>query len=189
MRIRDGRVMLTRALAVAAITVVAVAPIACPAANTLSPAEDRAFLVAAACNVAEGYANEFQIYADALAQRADDIRLNAQFASIPNGPSPLPVVDVSNDRDRATAAYPHFEKYMKLCTDAKRHNENAAYYNAAKAAIEYFTNKPWQDSLNLAIQQLTRCQSDYFGTTDGAKCETQIDRLVKQKIKWETTDG
>lgn len=87
---------------------------------------------------------------------------------------------------KATQRY--FSEFLGFCHDAKEHNRILANYNFDFAIIEHaLGSESWKMTTNLALQQLTRCTSDYFAQRKGAECQTQMDELAMDKVTWSLT--
>ncbi len=83
----------------------------------------------------------------------------------------------------------YFTEALAGCKDPKRRNRTLAIQNGDIALIAHALrpdSDEWRTAMNLANQQLTRCVTDYFGTTMGAECQTQLDKNIRLKARWET---
>jgi hypothetical protein len=78
-----------------------------------------------------------------------------------------------------------FNKWGPGCKDQKALNLGRAGISDAKLIIARLQGSEWLPFMNLALQQYTRCESDYFGEKKGADCQTRAEELIGYKVKWQ----
>lgn len=71
------------------------------------------------------------------------------------------------------------------CKDPKERNRIEGMLQADHAYVLHaYDNPEWHNRMNLTVQKLNRCVVDYYAQTKGAECETLLDEMISNKVKW-----
>lgn len=79
---------------------------------------------------------------------------------------------------------PFLNARLAKCNNAKDRNRISATLHHYLARIEHTVGDDWRTDLNLSLQQYTKCAVDYFAKREGAQCQTAIDEVAHDKVKW-----
>jgi hypothetical protein len=132
-----------------------------------------------------------------IAARADAQALCNLLGDPNSGVASETSVFTTGTGDDGSATYTDFKNAMDAyqsdlryffkahCSNYDNSLYTVSFLDLLHAWLLHEAKKSWQDPTELAIQQLTRCASVYFGTERGASCSNWQEKAIGWKMQWE----